>query len=54
MKGKREARKKEYGEEKKGNCKRGGRKLKMEGERYEKRIFFFFFFFFLLVTFRNS
>ena len=38
--------KSENGEEKKGNCKRGGEKLfKMEGKRYEneQRTFFFFF-----------
>ena len=56
-KGKREAReKRENGEENKGNCKRGGGKLEMEGERYEneRRTSPFSFFFFCLSLFDTT
>ena len=47
-KGKTEARKRENGEEKIGNCQRGGEKLEMKGgkvcgKRAEDPVFFFFF-----------
>ena len=46
--------KKENGEEKKGNCKRGGGKLKMEGERYENEQRTLFFLFFSLSLFETT